>query len=46
MQGFKDFLVNNKLWWITPIVIFLVLLVYMAMKSSYMPSNPFDYRAN
>lgn len=44
MNDFIDFLKNNKLYWITPILIFAALMIYLALKSAETPSSPFDYR--
>jgi hypothetical protein len=46
MNGFLDFLTQNKKLWIPPILILLALLVYLAMKSAEAPTNPFAYRPN
>ena len=46
MKGFLDFLAQNKKLWIPPILVFLALLVYVAMKSADVPNEAFDYRAN
>lgn len=46
MKGFLDFLKQNKKLWIPPILVFIALLIYVAMKSADVPKQPFDYRAN
>ncbi len=40
---FWDFLIHNKRWWITPIVIVLLLLGLAAVFSSSSPVAPFIY---
>lgn len=44
MKNFLQFLRDNKVWWITPIVVFLALLVFLAWKASQTPDSPFTYR--
>lgn len=44
MSDLLAFLRANKIWWITPIVIFLALLAYLAWQAANTPHDPFDYR--
>lgn len=44
MSSFKQFLAENKLWWITPIVIVAALVAYVLLTDpSGAGDNPFHY---
>ena len=48
MSSFRQFLVENKLWWITPIVIVLILVGWLLIQTGRGGSsgdNPFVYDA-
>lgn len=49
MSSFRQFLVENKFWWITPIVIVLLLVGWLLFQSSQgkpnSEANPFIYDA-
>lgn len=43
MREFADFIVHNKAWWMTPIVIVLVLMVAFILFAESSPVLPFIY---
>ena len=48
MSSFRQFLVENKFWWITPIVIVLLLVGFLLVRTGHdKPSeaSPFVYDA-
>ncbi len=44
MKSFFSYLACNKRYWVTPILLFVALLLYLAFKSSKTPVDPFEYR--
>ena len=42
-QEFFDFIVHNKLWWMTPIVLVLALMVAFILFAETSPVLPFIY---
>jgi hypothetical protein len=43
VREFADFIVHNKLWWMTPIVIVLALMVGFILFAESSPVLPFIY---
>jgi ABC-type transporter Mla subunit MlaD len=46
MSKLTKTLADNWIWWVVPIVLFLVVVAWFAWKSSQAPSEAFDYRYN
>lgn len=42
-REFLDFIVHNKAWWMTPILIVLVILVAFILFAEHSPVLPFIY---
>ena len=42
-REFLDFIVHNKIWWMTPIIIVLALLVALILFAESSPVLPFIY---
>ena len=42
-REFMDFIIHNKLWWITPIIIVLALMVGFILFAESSPVLPFIY---
>ncbi|MEC7983734.1 MAG: DUF5989 family protein [Myxococcota bacterium] len=40
---FKDFIIHNKIWWMTPIIIVLLLMVAFILMAESAPVLPFIY---
>jgi hypothetical protein len=43
MREFADFIVYNKAWWMTPIIVVLVLMVAFILFAESSPVLPFIY---
>jgi hypothetical protein len=43
VREFADFIIHNKLWWMTPIVIVLALMVGFILFAESSPVLPFIY---
>jgi hypothetical protein len=43
MREFADFIVYNKAWWMTPIIVVLVLMVAFILFAESSPVRPFIY---
>ena len=42
-REFVDFIIHNKLWWMTPIIIVLALMVGFILFAESSPALPFIY---
>jgi len=42
-REFLDFIVHNKIWWMTPIIVVLALLVALILFAESSPVLPFIY---
>lgn len=42
-REFLDFIVHNKIWWMTPIIVVLALLVALILFAENSPVIPFIY---
>ena len=40
---FKDFIIHNKIWWMTPIIVVLLLMVAFILLAESAPVLPFIY---
>lgn len=40
---FKDFIVHNKAWWMTPIIIVLIIMIAVILFAESTPVLPFIY---
>ncbi len=43
IREFSDFIIHNKLWWMTPIVVVLALMVGFILFAESSPVLPFIY---
>lgn len=46
MKDLLALLAANKRYWLPPIVVFALVVAYLAWKAAQNPSEAFDYRAN
>jgi len=44
MHTIFNYLAINKRYWVVPILLWVILLVYLAWKSAEIPVDPFEYR--
>lgn len=44
MHAILDYLAHNKRYWLTPIVLWVALLLFLAWQSAETPADPFEYR--
>ena len=44
MTSLYELLARNKRYWLPPILLFLVLLAWLAWKAGGAPRDPFEYR--
>ena len=40
---FKDFIIHNKAWWMTPIIVVLILMIAVILLADSSPVLPFIY---
>lgn len=43
LSEFKDFIVHNKAWWMTPIIIVLLIMIAVILFAESTPVLPFIY---
>lgn len=43
LAEFKDFIVHNKAWWMTPIIIVLIIMIAVILFAESTPVLPFIY---
>jgi len=44
MHAILEYLTHNKRYWVPPIVLWLLLLLYLAWQTADAPVDPFEYR--
>ena len=43
LSEFKDFIIHNKAWWMTPIILVLLLMIALILLTESAPVLPFIY---